>query len=282
MNCVDCILCNRKRGKGEGLLNPIPKDNTPLSTYHIDFIGPLQARVKSTSAAEALQKLKIQQAVFGHPSRIISDKGSAFTSKDFEDYCKDEGIQHIRITTGVPIANGQIERMHRILIPVLAKLSIDDSAKWLKFVPNVQRIINSTISRSTKFTLFELMTEFGGPHMSMAEQSGKLTPREGALRSSGDTSSRKAEFTREKRTSAEKGNTSSQPIFPLQASCISNFGNNKAGAVKPIGSYTLLITDSNTLFVTGFSWVQSIFAGSLQESSTLTTSQLRPSTICLS
>ncbi|GBM59916.1 Transposon Tf2-8 polyprotein [Araneus ventricosus] len=180
VNRIECILCNRKRGKGEGLLNPIPKDNIPLSTYHVDFIDPLPSTnkryqhiftvvdaftkfvwfypVKTTSAAEALQKLKIQQIVFGNPSRIISDKGSAFTSKDFEDYCKDEGIQHIQITTGVPRANDQIERMHATLIPVLAKLSIDDPAKWFKFVPDVQRIINSTVSRSTKFTPFELVT----------------------------------------------------------------------------------------------------------------------------
>ncbi|GBO45854.1 Pro-Pol polyprotein [Araneus ventricosus] len=169
-----------KRGKGEGLLNPIPKDNIPLSTYHVEFIGPLPSTnkryqhiftvvdafakfvwfypVKTTLVAEALQKLKIQQIVFGNPSRIISDKGFAFTSKDFEDYCKDEGIQHIQITTGVPRANSQIERMHGTLIPVLAKLSIDDPAKRFKFVPDVQRIMNSTVSRSTKFTPFELVT----------------------------------------------------------------------------------------------------------------------------
>ncbi|GBM74563.1 hypothetical protein AVEN_184369-1 [Araneus ventricosus] len=90
--------------------------------------------------------------------RIISDKVSAFTSKDFEDYCKDEGIQRIPITIGVPRANGQIERMHGTLIPVLAKLSIDYPAKWFKFVLDVQRIINCIVSRYTKFTPFELMT----------------------------------------------------------------------------------------------------------------------------
>ncbi|GBM38092.1 hypothetical protein AVEN_40968-1 [Araneus ventricosus] len=45
MNCIECILCNRKRGKG-GLLNPIPDDNIPLSTSHVDFIGPLPSTNK--------------------------------------------------------------------------------------------------------------------------------------------------------------------------------------------------------------------------------------------
>ncbi|KFM57922.1 hypothetical protein X975_26558, partial [Stegodyphus mimosarum] len=44
MNCVGCILCNKKRGRAERLLNSIPKDNIPLSSCHIDFIGPLPSR----------------------------------------------------------------------------------------------------------------------------------------------------------------------------------------------------------------------------------------------
>ncbi|GFV65971.1 transposon Tf2-9 polyprotein [Trichonephila clavipes] len=31
-NCIECIFVNKKRGKGEGLLNPIPKENITLST----------------------------------------------------------------------------------------------------------------------------------------------------------------------------------------------------------------------------------------------------------
>ncbi|GBO22891.1 Transposon Tf2-9 polyprotein [Araneus ventricosus] len=178
-NCVECILYNKKHGKGEGFLNPIPKDNVPLNTYHIDFVGPLPSTnkryqhiftvvdaftkftwfypVKSPSAQEAIDKLKFQQTIFGNPSRIITDRGSAFTANEFETYCSEEGIQHLKITTGIPRGNGQIERMHRILIPVLSKLSHDDPTKWFKHVPTVQRVINSSTSRSTKYTPFELM-----------------------------------------------------------------------------------------------------------------------------
>ncbi|GFW21057.1 pro-Pol polyprotein [Trichonephila clavipes] len=84
-------------------------------------------------------------------------KGSAFTSKLFNDYCDEENIQHLQIATGVPRGNGQVERIHRTLIPVLTKLSLDDSTKWYKYVERLQRILNSTISRSTKWTPFELL-----------------------------------------------------------------------------------------------------------------------------
>ncbi|GBM30960.1 Retrovirus-related Pol polyprotein from transposon 17.6, partial [Araneus ventricosus] len=113
--------------------------------------------VKSPSAQEGIDKLKLQQTIFGNPSRIITDRGSAFTANEFETYCSEEGIQHLKITTGIPRGNGQIERMHRILEPVLSKLSHGDPTKWFKHVPTVQRVINSSTSRSMKYTPFELM-----------------------------------------------------------------------------------------------------------------------------
>ncbi|GFV06658.1 transposon Tf2-8 polyprotein [Trichonephila clavipes] len=77
--------------------------------------------------------------------------------KNFE-YCENENIQHLSITTGIPRGNGQIERIHSFLIPILSKLSIDDASKWYKFVPAVQRTLNSKISRSTQMTPFQLLT----------------------------------------------------------------------------------------------------------------------------
>ncbi|GFU28921.1 hypothetical protein TNCV_470531 [Trichonephila clavipes] len=180
INCVSCILANKKCGKKEGFLNPIPKEDVPLSTYHVDFIGPLPSTnkryqhiltiidaftkftwlypVKSTTLEDALDKLKLQQKTFGNPKRIITDRGSPFNSKGFDDYCTEEKIQNLQITTGVPRGNGQVERIHRTLIPVLTKLSIDDSTKWYKFVDRLQRILNSTSNRSTKWSPFELLT----------------------------------------------------------------------------------------------------------------------------
>ncbi|GFX17911.1 hypothetical protein TNCV_2293591 [Trichonephila clavipes] len=158
---------------------PVMMESIPLSTSHVDFIGPLPSTnksyqhiftvvdaftkftwlypVKTVSAESALEKLKQQQKTFGNPIRIISDRGSAFTSKLFNDYCDEENIQHLQITTGVPRENGQVERIHRTLISVLTKLSLDDSTKWYNYVDRLQRILNSTISRSTKWTPFELL-----------------------------------------------------------------------------------------------------------------------------
>ncbi|GFT00864.1 hypothetical protein TNCV_4053251 [Trichonephila clavipes] len=142
----------RKLAKGR-VLNPISKESIPLSMYHVDFIGPLPSTnksyqhiftvvdaftkftwlypVKTVSAESALENLKQQQKTFGNPIRIISDRGSAFTSKLFKDYCDEENIEHLQIAAGVPRGNGQVERIHRTLVRtiVLTKLSLDDSTK---------------------------------------------------------------------------------------------------------------------------------------------------------
>lgn len=178
-NCLSCILAERKCGKQEGFLRSIPKGDIPLDTYHIDYLGPIPSTKKnyvhlfvvidgftkfvwlyptrSVSAAEAIARLTRQSAVFGNPRRIISDRGTAFTSNDFKHYCDSEKIDHILITTGVPRSNGQAERVNRIVIPLFAKLSAPHPENWYKHVDKVQQFINSTPSRSTGLTPFELL-----------------------------------------------------------------------------------------------------------------------------
>ncbi|GBN00585.1 Transposon Ty3-G Gag-Pol polyprotein, partial [Araneus ventricosus] len=178
-NCITCILASKKQGKQEGELHPIPKVELPLDTYHVDHLGPLESTnknykhilcvidsftkfvwlypTKSTSSQEVISKLELQKSVFGNPRRIISDKGSAFNSKEFDDYCSSESIQHLSVTTGLPRANGQVERLNSTVISVISKLSKDDPTKWFKFVPELQRILNSTYERSINLTPFELL-----------------------------------------------------------------------------------------------------------------------------
>ncbi|GBM43078.1 Pro-Pol polyprotein [Araneus ventricosus] len=150
-NCVYCILINQKRGKKEGLLRLLQKQDTSLHTYHIDHLGPLESTnknykyvlaiidafnkfvwiypTKSTTSAEVITKLEIQKAVFGSPFQTISDRGTAFTSGDFADYCAKEEIKHHVNTTGLPRANGQIERINQTIISVLSKLSLENPNK---------------------------------------------------------------------------------------------------------------------------------------------------------
>jgi len=129
-SCVECLVSDTKTGKKEGFLNSIDKGDKPLTTYHLDHIGPMTDTrkqynhilvvvdafskfvwlypTKSTGSKEVLNKLEKQASVFGNPKRIITDRGTAFSSNAFEDYCTRENIQHLMIATGVPRGNGQV------------------------------------------------------------------------------------------------------------------------------------------------------------------------------
>ncbi|GFX74961.1 pro-Pol polyprotein [Trichonephila clavipes] len=88
-----------------------------LEEFDYEIEHRAESRMKQVDALSrypvmmcALEKLKQQQKTFGNPIRIISDRGSAFTSKLFNDYCDEENIQHLQIATGVPRGNGQVEQ----------------------------------------------------------------------------------------------------------------------------------------------------------------------------
>lgn len=46
-SCVPCILMNRKEGKQEGYLHPLPKPDSPLHTLYADHLGPLETTRKN-------------------------------------------------------------------------------------------------------------------------------------------------------------------------------------------------------------------------------------------
>lgn len=178
-NCVKCILAERKQGRPEGFLNTIDKGELLLDTYHIDHLGPMPSTRKSyryifvvidafskfvwlyttrsTDTSEVLDRLQKQANIFGNPRRIVSDRGTAFTSNAFEKWCNEERIQHLLISTGVPRGNGQVERVNRTLIPLLTKLSTSQPEAWFKFLGIAQKYLNATPSRSTNRTPFQLM-----------------------------------------------------------------------------------------------------------------------------
>lgn len=173
------MISERKKGKKEGFLHPIPKEDQPLQTYHVDHLGPMTATdkqyryifgvtdafskfswlyaTKTTNSTEVVKCLEVQQNVFGSPRRIVSDHGSAFTSTIFNDYCEENEIEHIKTTVGVPRGNGQIERLNTSIISVLTKLCVDSPHKWFKHLPVLQTALNGTYNRSIGRTPFEVL-----------------------------------------------------------------------------------------------------------------------------
>jgi len=72
---------------------------------------------------------------------MLNNQRSTFMSDDFQSYCREENIEHILIATSMPRGNGQVERVNRIIIFILTKLSHDYPGKWFKYIEYKQRSI---------------------------------------------------------------------------------------------------------------------------------------------
>lgn len=71
----------------------------------------------------------------GYKPRIISDNGTQFISKDFTEYLKFVGLQHIRTSVAYPQSNGKIERYHRTIQQECLRrkslINLDDARKQI-------------------------------------------------------------------------------------------------------------------------------------------------------
>jgi putative transposase len=98
-------------------------------------------------------QITLQRALEKYPDgkpRIISDNGSQFISKDFAEYLKQLGLQHIRTSIAYPQSNGKIERYHRTLqrecLQKKSFINLDDARKQIaQFVDyyNTKRLHSS-------------------------------------------------------------------------------------------------------------------------------------------
>ncbi len=83
-------------------------------------------------------EITIQRALEKYPAykpRVISDNGSQYISKDFAEYLKIVGLQHIRTSVAYPQSNGKIERYHRTLheecLMKTSLINLDDARKQI-------------------------------------------------------------------------------------------------------------------------------------------------------
>ena len=102
----------------------------PWSRIHIDFAGPYEGRmflividaytrwlevipVKNITSKTTVTKLREIFARFGLPRSIVSDNGPQLTSDEFEQFCREHDIKHIKVTPYHPKSNGLAERAVR-------------------------------------------------------------------------------------------------------------------------------------------------------------------------
>ncbi|KAL6419184.1 hypothetical protein ACFW04_014057 [Cataglyphis niger] len=166
--CLRCLFYLAPSGKIKGELYIYDNGTKPFNTLYIDHYGPLKKEkngythifividaftkfvvlypVKSTATKETIIVLKQYFSHFGTCNRIVSDRGTSFTSEAFSTLMIEFNIKHIKTAIATPRSNGQVERVNRFLRSVLAKLSVEDS--WVNVLIKAQFSLNNTYHKS--------------------------------------------------------------------------------------------------------------------------------------
>ena len=174
-NCLNCLYFKNPSGKLPGSLHPIPKIPRPFHTIHVDHLGPfiktktgntqvlviidaftkfaLLYAVKDTKSRNTIRALRDMIKNFGVPRRIISDRGTSFTSDLFKAFCTEIGTIHHLNAVAMPRGNGQVERYNRTILNVLATMGANhrDNA-WDENLSNIQLGLNGTVNKAIHVT----------------------------------------------------------------------------------------------------------------------------------
>ena len=124
-DCGDCV--EKRAAPPKASLHPWEPTKGPWERVHVDFAGPFQGSMflvvhdsyskwlevipmKATSAERTVQELRTLFARLGLPKQIVSDNGPQFTSGEFAEFMRQNGIRHIRVAPYHPSSNGAAEK----------------------------------------------------------------------------------------------------------------------------------------------------------------------------
>lgn len=179
-SCIECAYAKKSSTTREGHLHTICKVDVPFHTLHVDHLGPFVKSktgnthllvivdgftkfifirpVRNTKSQNTIRVLQDIFYIFRSPDRLISDRGTSFTSHAFKRFCLDKGINHILNAVACPRSNGQVERYNRTILSSLSAQNLNcDERDWDLSVGKVQWGLNNTCQKTTGKTPAEVM-----------------------------------------------------------------------------------------------------------------------------
>ncbi|VFQ61144.1 unnamed protein product [Cuscuta campestris] len=142
---------------------PAPRDDGAAFSQAIDYFTKwVEVAPLASIIGAQCQKFLAKQVIccFGVPEHIITDNGTQFESKTFNDFLESWGIKHSYASVGYPQTNGQVENANRTIVDGL-KLNLEacggESAEELPYILWTYR---TTPRRETRETPFALCYKF--------------------------------------------------------------------------------------------------------------------------
>jgi transposase InsO family protein len=94
---------------------------------------------------------------FGMPLRLLTDQGPEFESQLFKNLCQLLRVAKIRTSPYKPSTNGMLERFHRTLNSMIAKIVDENQRNWCELVPAVMAAYRATPHDTTGYSPNKLM-----------------------------------------------------------------------------------------------------------------------------
>ena len=122
-----CSTCQMYRNDPpQAVLYPWEWPKQPWTRLHADYAGPFLGRMfliiidayskwieihitNSATSAVTIDKLRNTFATFGLPEILVTENGTNFTSTEFEEFLKSNGIRHVRTVPYHLASNGMAE-----------------------------------------------------------------------------------------------------------------------------------------------------------------------------
>ena len=123
------------------------------------FTKYVLAYVTSNQTAKTIAKFLYGGfiSIFGALARLLSDRGTSFTSSIIQELCEILGVQQLQTTPYHPQANGLVERLHQMIMHMIGKLGEDKKADWPSHLAEIVHAYNATRSAVTGYSPHYLM-----------------------------------------------------------------------------------------------------------------------------
>ena len=194
---ASCDPCQKAAPRGRTApvpLSQVPKIGTPFERVAIDLVGPftpaseqghkyiltmidVATRYPEAIPLKNVTSEAVAEALFqafsrlGFPNEILSDRGTQFNSELTKQFFHMCGCKGIVTSPYHPQANGNVERFHGTIKPMLKKMVQDKPKQWNTYLPALLFACRELPSESTGFSPFRLLfgREVRGPIALVAE-----------------------------------------------------------------------------------------------------------------
>ena len=137
-NCDSCQSVRQNPAHAQ--LHPWEWPQRPWSRVHADYAGPFLGKMflilvdahtkwmdvhltSSSTSQLTIEKMRATFATLGIPEMLVTDNGTAFTSTEFAQFAKQNGIRHVTTSPYHPASNGLAERAVKTFKEGMKKLS---------------------------------------------------------------------------------------------------------------------------------------------------------------